>query len=106
MFALYQDLLKDIEQVTFLPTNLDDVPPWFVDVLVPDPVGLREHLAEQGIGSRPFYPAIHSQPAYGLSGHYPNSEYVANHGLWLPSSSFLDDEAIKQICGGIWDFYS
>ena len=105
MFALYQSELKGVKEVTFAETDLEDTSPWFIDILVPDPSALRNCLDERGIGSRPFYPAIHSQPAYGLSGHYPNSEYVASHGLWLPSSSFLDDETIKQICGAIRAFY-
>lgn len=104
MFALYRELLKDVEQVTFLPTS-DEVPPWFIDILVPDPVGLRECLQQYGIGSRPFYPAIHSQPAYGLPGSYLNAEYATQHGLWLPSSSFLKDEDIAGICEHISSAY-
>jgi perosamine synthetase len=104
MFALYRELLKDVEQVTFLPTT-DEVPPWFIDILVPDPVGLREHLKQHEIDSRPFYPAIHSQPAYNWPGSYPNAEYAAKHGLWLSSSSFLTDDDIGSICEVIREFY-
>ena len=105
MFALYQERLDHVEQVSFLPTNLNEVPPWFIDVLVPDPPALKEYMAERGIGSRPFYPAIHSQPAYNQRGSFPNAEHAAKHGLWLPSSSFLPDETVEQICGCIEAFY-
>jgi perosamine synthetase len=105
MFALYRELLQDVGEVTFLPTNLKDVPPWFIDVLVPDPAALKAHLHENGIGSRPFYPAIHSQPAYAQPGSFPHAEYAAAHGLWLPSSSFLDDDRIHMICNDIRRFY-
>jgi perosamine synthetase len=105
MFALYSELLKDVEQVTFLPTNLEEVPPWFIDVLIPDPIGLQEYLNQHVIGSRPFYPSIHSQPAYGLEGEYPQSSYASKHGLWLPSSSFLSDGIVTQICNVIREFY-
>lgn len=105
MFRLYRDQLADTKDVEFLPTDLSETTPWFMDVLVPDPPALREHLKEHGIGSRPFYPAIHSQPAYGLQGSYPHSEYAANHGLWLPSSSFLTDGQLQLICGEIRSFY-
>lgn len=101
IFALYQNELAMVSQVQFIETDLQNTSPWFIDVLVPDPAGLREHLKEKEIGSRPFYPAIHSQPAYGLLGNYPNSEYAAQHGLWLPSSSFLTDDDVRYVCRAI-----
>lgn len=105
IFALYQEELSSISELQFVKTNLEDTSPWFIDVLVPDPVGLREYLKAKEIGSRPFYPAIHSQPAYNQLGNFPNSEYVAQHGLWLPSSSFLQDEDIKRICTSIHAYF-
>jgi perosamine synthetase len=105
MFRLYRDQLADTNEVEFLPTDLSETTPWFMDALVPDPAALRKHLKEHGIGSRPFYPAIHSQPAYGQRGSCPNSEYAADHGLWLPSSSFLTDDQIQGICETIRSFY-
>lgn len=105
MFALYQRELADVPEVTFVDTNLDDTSPWFVDVLVPGPLALRDHLEKRGIGARPFYPPLHTQAPYHLTGDYPETEYVSRHGLWLPSSSFLDDETIRRICAEIRAFY-
>jgi perosamine synthetase len=98
IFALYRESLTNVPSVTFLPTNLDDVTPWFADIMVPDPDSLIRHLQQAGIGARRFYPAIHSQPAYNCPGSFPVSEYASAHGLWLPSSSFLTDEQIREIC--------
>lgn len=98
IFALYRDELTSISQVQFIETDLQNTSPWFIDVLVPNPAGLSEYLKKKEIGSRPFYPAIHSQPAYSLLGDYPNSEYASQHGLWLPSSSFLSDKEIRLVC--------
>ena len=106
IFARYQSQLEDVSEVEFIETNLADTPPWFIDILVPNPLALMEYLKEQGIGSRPFYPPLHSQPPYGLAGEYPNTEYVSVHGLWLPSSSFLSDEDIGYICENIWHFFA
>ena len=106
IFALYRKLLQDLNEITFLPTNLTEVPPWFIDVFVPDPAALQGHLDRCGIGSRRFYPPIHSQPAYGQSGHFPHSEYASAHGLWLPSSSSLHDESIERICAEVRHFYA
>jgi len=105
MFMLYQKELEEVSQVEFIETNLRDTSPWFIDVLVPDPVALKDYLEERDIGTRPFFPPIHSEPPYGLAGAYPNSEYASGHGLWLPSSSFLKDENIKRVCREIKAFY-
>jgi len=105
IYALYQAELAGVEQIQFIQTDLADTSPWFIDILVPDPEVLQKYLREQGIGSRRFYPAIHSQPAYGWPGEYPNSEYAARHGLWLPSSSFLTDDDVRYVCEAIRTYF-
>jgi len=109
IYRLYHDLLQHIEQIKFISTNLDDCSPWFVDVLV-DGEGVRDALAkflnEGEVGSRPFYPAIHTQPPYShISADFKNSEYVSQRGLWLPSSSFLSDDDIRGVCDEIKTYY-
>lgn len=105
MYRLYESELATVKGVQFIPTSLRDTSPWFIDILVPDPDGLQKYLHEHGVGSRRFYPAIHSQPAFSLPGHFPQSEYVAERGLWLPSSSFLRDEDIRHVCFLIREYY-
>jgi perosamine synthetase len=105
MYALYQHELAGVSEVRFVDTDLEDTAPWFIDVLVPDPLALKDYLGKRDIGTRPFFPPIHSQPPYELNGEYPNSEYVSTHGLWLPSSSFLSDKDIKRVCTEIKRFY-
>ena len=108
MYIRYKYLLEDVEKIKFIDTNLDDTSPWFIDILVDG--GKRDELAlflnEKGIGTRPFYPAIHTQPPYShFKGNFKNSGYVSERGLWLPSSSFLSDEDIKYICQLIKSFF-
>ena len=103
MYTLYRDLLEDIEGIEFVGTNLEDTSPWFIDILVREGEKERDKLMsflnERGIGTRPFYPAIHTQPPYSwVKGDFANAEYVSERGLWLPSSSFLSDEDIERIC--------
>ena len=105
MFARYQQELADVPEVTFLKTNLAETSPWFMDVLVPDPHALRTHLQACGIGTRPFYPPIHTQGPYHLQQRFPETEHISSHGLWLPSASFLDDATIKRICAEIRAFF-
>ena len=109
IYQLYQELLQNTEPVKFIATNLEDCSPWFIDIIV-ESVGAREALAkfldERGIGTRPLYPAIHTQPPYsGCKGDFRNSEHIAQQGLWLPSSSFLSDEDVARVCAEIKHFF-
>ena len=107
MFRLYRTLLDGIPQVTFVETDLDDTSPWFVDFLLEgvDREALAEHLQKRGIGTRPFYPPIHTQLPYaGTKGRFPNCDDVCKRGVWLPSSSFLSDDDIELVCGEMKSF--
>lgn len=105
MFALYKKELARVHEVSFIPTSAS-VAPWFMDILVPDPKALAAHLKERGIGSRPFYPAIHTQAVYADARvSCPNALRFGAHGLWLPSSSAVTDAQIRKICRAIRDFY-
>jgi perosamine synthetase len=101
IFGLYKQELNGVPGIDFIPTNQEETSPWFVDILVNDPLALRQALKQQRIGTRPFHPAINSQRPYRAQGHFPVSEYVATHGLWLPSSSFLSDDDVRQVCRAI-----
>jgi len=110
MYKLYKELLEDIEGIEFIDTNLADTSPWFIDILVEKGEKERDKLAsfldKKGIGTRPFYPAIHTQPPYSwVNGDFKNAEYVSERGLWLPSASFLSDDDIEYICQNIKDFF-
>ena len=109
IYQLYHDLLQDTEPVRLINTNLEDCSPWFIDIVV-NGEGARDNLAsflnERGIGTRPFYPAIHTQPPYShINGDFNNSENISRRGLWLPSSSFLRDEDIERVCVEIKRFF-
>ena len=102
IYHLYHTLLSDIEEITFIETVLEDTSPWFIDILVEEE-GTRDNLTqflkERGIGTRPFYPAIHTQAHYThLHGDFKNADTVSKRGLWLPSSSFLQDVDVERIC--------
>lgn len=103
MFALYQRLLGGLP-VEFIETDLTQTSPWFIDIYVDDPKELWQALREAGIGSRPVYPPLHSQPCYrhlDRGGSFPHTDHIAQRGLWLPSSSFLTDADIHEICDAI-----
>ncbi|MDP3990841.1 MAG: DegT/DnrJ/EryC1/StrS family aminotransferase, partial [Candidatus Nealsonbacteria bacterium] len=119
-FGLYRKLLANIPEVKFIKTNLKETSPWFVDILVSQREKLIVFLKESGVGSRPIYPALHSQPAYAKTSTFalrasadksagkracPTAEKIAKQGLWLPSSVNLTEKQIKYICQKIKDFY-
>ena len=100
IYKTYVDLLRETPGIEFMETNLEDTAPWFIDIIVPEKRDeLAASLSKTGIGARPFYPAIHTQPPYEyVKGRFPNSEYVSMNGLWLPSSTRLTDDDIHWVC--------
>lgn len=55
-----------------------------------------KHLANEGIGTRPFFYPIHKQPVFANSGYFDNieapvSEYIAEQGFYIPSGLALTD---------------
>lgn len=103
---LYEKMLSGIPGVETIVTNYEDTVPWFFDALVDGRDQLIAYLKQKGIGSREFYPALHSQPAYSYKMHFPVTEQIAKKGIWLPSSSFISDEQVVYVCNEIKSFYS
>src|SRR5207249_3583681 len=63
LFRQYRDELANVSEIQFLQTDLSAVAPWFMDIQVDAEHrdALAHFLKERGIGTRPFYPPIHSQ---------------------------------------------
>ncbi len=103
----YAQGLAGIRQVEMLPTDLALVSPWFIDVFVDDREALQAKLDRVGIGTRPMYPPIHRQKAYGRDDlSFPVTEGYSMRGLWLPSSSQLSDADIDRVCAEIRTHYA
>lgn len=108
IFKHYYEGLKEIPQTEFIPTNLEDTSPWFIEIFVDDPDALGVFLKQKGIETRRVYPAIHTQKIYRehyAARSFPVSEQVARRGLWLPSSSKLTDAEIDIIISAIKEYY-
>ena len=107
MGRLYEELLKDVPEVELIPTDYEDTAPWFFDLLCERRAELQSFLKEKGIGSRPFYPALHAEPAYAYNDRsFPVTTEISAKGLWLPSGIMVTDEQIRYICDMIREFYA
>ncbi|MDO8621191.1 MAG: DegT/DnrJ/EryC1/StrS family aminotransferase [Candidatus Levybacteria bacterium] len=105
MYNSYKQELKNLKQIQFIATDLSQTSPWFMDIFVSDPKALQGFLKNKNIGTRLFYPAIHTTEPYKSENQYKNSLWASEHGLWLPSSAFLTDSDIMHICKEIKSFY-
>jgi perosamine synthetase len=101
IYRAYMDALSGIDYIEMLPIDLTQVVPWFVDVILKIPRDrVISRLKENGIGSRSFYPAVHSQAPYkNIKGDLSVSSGMAPRGLWLPSSIALTAEEIERVAG-------
>lgn len=103
---MYYELLNEISQIECIPTNFSNTSPWFIDILCEHRDQLKAYLKDKGIGSREFYPPLHAEPAYGYNHlDFPVTQEISAKGLWLPSSSQLKDEDVKDICTSIKSFF-
>lgn len=108
-FAYYQQRLNDIDGF-----ELMDVPEnvysnyWFCNALVEDPDALSNFLADEGIGTRRFFYPLHKQPCYQaeLAQQCPNSQWLYDHGLSLPSAATITPEQREYVCDAIFKFFS
>ena len=109
---IYNDALSDVSWVR-TPVEKDYAKSvyWMYPILVDEPGkrdGLRKHLEKNGIETRLLFAPMHRQPALqGLvetSGSYPVSEDLYARGLYLPSSTRLEERQIRFIADMIRKF--
>ena len=67
---------------------------------------VQKLLAEEGIGSRTFFWCMHEQPVYRRQGlfkeeSYPNAEYLARKGFYIPSGLALTAEQVERVAAGV-----
>lgn len=108
IYRQYLTGLKEIKEIKFIPTDLKQTSPWFIDIYVSTPDKLATFLLKKGIGTRRIYPAIHSQKIYqnyGTDRQFPIAAKIAAEGLWLPSSTKLTGQQVNYIIKSIREYY-
>jgi perosamine synthetase len=104
IFELYYKELNNICKM-IAPQN-DEWIPWFIDIYVDNREKLIIFLNNHNIQTRPTYPEVNKTPMYYSTIDLPNSKYISNHGLFLPSHTLIKDEEIMYICNIIKLFYN
>jgi len=101
----YRERLGSLPGITFqeMPTRARGVC-WIFSCLIGDdaPVSrdrVIEHLAQNGVETRPFFVSLHDQPPYREPDGYPISSRLARQGLNLPTAVNLSDEELDRVCG-------
>ena len=94
MYKITQEELKNIDEISFF----QDEPKWYIDILVKNPDILIQKLRTHGIQARRFYRPLHQQPLYKSSKkNFKNSNYLYEHGIWLPSTTNISDEELLYV---------
>uniref|UniRef100_UPI0040471000 DegT/DnrJ/EryC1/StrS family aminotransferase n=1 Tax=Algoriphagus sp. TaxID=1872435 RepID=UPI0040471000 len=97
----YNYLLKDIKniQLPLVSEKFAENIYWVYGILINKDFYLNAYevmmkLNDLGIGTRPFFYPLHNQPliknlGISINGSYPNAEYLAEYGFYLPSGLSL-----------------
>ena len=108
MFKIYKEFLSQVEEIEFVDTDIKKITPWMMDILF-NKNKVREeainYLAKNNIGTRIFYPPIHSLTPYRSNNKkFMISTDISKRGLWMPSSSTLTDNELEYVCKKIKEF--
>jgi len=100
----YQTQLADIPDLAFPARQPHGNVLMWPDFTSPRRDELVAHLLKKGIHLRPFWPPIHTQPAYATEGLFPGANLAANTACWLPCSPDITDQQIHLITKEIRTF--
>jgi perosamine synthetase len=110
---LYNEILKDCDalHLPLAKTNYAENIFWVYGVVLCDHVldnaeSIMKKLADENIGTRPFFYPMHLQPVFikmGLFANecHPHSERLAEKGFYLPSGLAISDENIRYVANKV-----
>jgi dTDP-4-amino-4,6-dideoxygalactose transaminase len=114
MNSFYKEIFSSIDEVTVFQEPNSDYHSnhWLSAILVNDSngksrEGLRIHLENLNIESRPLWKPMHMQPVFSNASFYGTNvaENLFKNGLCLPSGSNLLDNEIDRIKEGILNYF-
>jgi len=97
IYSWYRENLDDV--VEFVPTDLNHVTPVYPEILTKQRERIMKALTDANIGYRAAYNSLARQPYHsGInSTRLPNTEYIADRGLHLPSQHCLTRSNVDYI---------
>jgi len=101
----YREGLADIPDLEFTARNLEGGFLMWPDFKCQRRDELVKHLRNHEIILRPFWPALHTQPAYATQGKFPGATEACNHACWLPCSPGITDRQIDRVIASIRSFF-
>ncbi len=107
MATLYDELLKNIDDVTLIDVDSDKFHTYHTYIIkVQKRAELQSYLLDNGIETKIHYPVlIHKQKPYKDTNQYiKNTQTLATQTLTLPIAN-LDATEVKYVCKKISDFY-
>ncbi len=107
-YEVYAAELQGITGFELYPCDLagGSIPQW-TDAKIERRDELASFLRGFNIDCRNYWFPLHRQKAYPLSDDaFPNSTYLCQRSLWLPSGFNLTDEDVRTVCSRIKEFYS
>ena len=102
---VYRDGLQDIPGMVFTPRPEHGGYLMWPDFKSKDRDGLVDALNAKGITLRPFWPALHKQPAYASPSAYPGADEASREGCWLPCSPGISDEELNRVIEAIRRYF-
>ncbi|MDE6846219.1 MAG: DegT/DnrJ/EryC1/StrS family aminotransferase [Lachnospiraceae bacterium] len=113
MGKYYTERLRDIKGL-ILPiekTDYADNIYWVYGLVLDQNIAadnktVQKLLEEQGVGTRSFFWCMHEQPVYRNQGMYlnevyPNAEYLARKGFYIPSGLALTEEQMDWVAASV-----
>jgi len=97
LYRQYYNELKETDVYMIPPIN-NEYLPWFIDIYTPRRDELASFLKIHNIQTRPAYPEIHKTVMYITDIEYPDSSYISQNGLFLPSHTLLTNNDVHHIC--------
>jgi perosamine synthetase len=104
--AWYEARLDGVDGVALQEPAAWAEPVYWMNSILVDPVireQLRDHLAQRGVDSRPFFHPAHTLPMYADGGSYPVAERLGASGINLPSYAGLTEEEVATVCSAVID---
>jgi perosamine synthetase len=81
---------------------------WLYTIATNDREAMLSFIRDRGIDARAIWTALPDLPVYvdALRGEYPVARQIASTAAWMPTWSFMPDDAIEAVADALWKYYS